>query len=108
MGYIKMVKVMQSEDEFNTLVGSASLTVVDFYADWCGPCMAIKDDFAALAEKFAGVQFAKVDVDNLSSLASKFGVQGIPCFMFFKSGEKVDEVVGANISAVSSKIESLQ
>eukprot|EP01115_Flamella_aegyptia_P014116 TRINITY_DN784_c0_g1_i4.p2 TRINITY_DN784_c0_g1~~TRINITY_DN784_c0_g1_i4.p2 ORF type:complete len:104 (-),score=31.37 TRINITY_DN784_c0_g1_i4:411-722(-) len=103
-----MVKVMQSEAEFNTLVGSDSLTVVDFYADWCGPCMAIKDEFAGLADKYPSANFAKVDVDSLSSLASKFGVQGIPCFMFFKNGEKVDEVVGANINSVKAKIELLK
>lgn len=74
-----MSKITQINDtsHFNKFVSSATYTVVDFYADWCGPCKTIAPHFQKLAEaesKPGKLQFCKVDVDSCQDVARKFGV----------------------------------
>jgi thioredoxin 1 len=76
------------------------LKVIDFYADWCGPCKLLAPTFAKLAEDFntpdSQVQIEKVNVDEARELAEKYGVRGIPTVIFEKDGAVVDKVVGNN------------
>lgn len=81
--------------------------VVDFYADWCGPCKRIAPDIEQLSEKNQTVIFLKVNVDTEEEIASKYDVSSMPTFMFFKDGNKVGEVIGANLKAITQKIEDL-
>jgi thioredoxin 1 len=72
------------------------LAMVDFWAEWCGPCKMIAPTIEALATEYAGkVKVAKVDVDSHSAWAQKYNVRSIPTLLFFKGGEVVDQVVGA-------------
>ena len=69
---------------------------VDFYADWCGPCKMMSPVIDKLSEEYAGkIKVGKVNVDENSDLAMKYGIMSIPNMVFFKNGEVVDRVVGA-------------
>ncbi|CAH1413629.1 unnamed protein product [Lactuca virosa] len=71
------------------------LIVVDFAASWCGPCRVIAPFVAELAKKMPHVTFLKVDVDELKVIASDWGVEAMPTFLFIKDGKSMGKVVGA-------------
>ena len=91
------------------VVKSSQPVVVDFYADWCGPCKMIEPVIHKLSEEYQGkVKFVKVDTDANQELAAQFGIMSIPTVMFFAKGKVEDIVVGAVPSAVlKSKVETL-
>ncbi len=70
--------------------------VVDFYADWCGPCKMVGPVIEELSGEYEGkVKFVKLDIDKAQDLAAKYSVASIPTLIFFKAGEKVNQMVGA-------------
>ena len=74
----------------------AGLTVVDFWATWCGPCRMIAPILDQLAEEYKGkVRVAKLDVDSNQKTTMRFNVRSIPALLFFKDGKLVDQVIGA-------------
>jgi len=75
----------------------SGLSMVDFWATWCGPCRIIAPIVEKLAEDYAdkGLRVGKLDVDVNPQIASQFGVRSIPTVLFFKNGEVVDKVIGA-------------
>lgn len=83
-------------------------TVVDFYADWCGPCKSMEPAIEKLAEEYDGkIKFAKVNVDFEQDLAAAYDVQGIPNLTIFKNGKPVKQIVGARPKdALKKEIES--
>ncbi|KAJ3280033.1 Thioredoxin domain-containing protein 2, partial [Rhizoclosmatium sp. JEL0117] len=93
-----------SESEFNTYINSPTLTIVDFTATWCGPCKMVAPRYESLASKYPSVPFLKVDVDQHRDISGTWGVRAMPTFMFFQAGQKVDEVVGADIGKVESLV----
>jgi len=85
------------------------VVMVDFWAVWCGPCKMIAPIVEELAKEYAGkVKVAKLNTDENPDIASRHKIMGIPTIMFFKNGERVDEVVGAVPKThLKSKIDSL-
>jgi len=79
--------------ELDDLVASHDVVLVDFYADWCGPCQMLEPVVEGLAEE-TGATVAKVDVDANQQLASAYGVRGVPTLVLFADGTQVEEVVG--------------
>jgi thioredoxin 1 len=86
---------------------SGGLTVVDFWATWCGPCRMIAPILDQLALEYSGkVKITKLDVDQNIRTASRFNVRSIPMLLFFKDGKVVDQIVGAvPKTAIESKFQ---
>ncbi len=91
----KIVKV--TDDEFDDIViAPGKLTVVDFSAKWCVPCLDLEVVLQDMALEYRGkVSFYKVDVNESSRTASKYSVRSIPTLLFINKGERVDQVVGS-------------
>lgn len=88
-----MIKHIQNEKEFNQEIASG-LTVVDFFATWCGPCRMLAPILEDVSEMRDDARFFKVDVDENYELAKSFGIMSVPTVLFFKNGELVDKSIG--------------
>ncbi len=84
-----------NDTNFNQIITADTPTLVDFWADWCGPCKMMHPVFDSLSKKYPKVRFARVNVDQNQNIAMRFAVQSIPMFIMFKSGQIVDKMVGA-------------
>ncbi len=98
-----------STDSFDSKIKGASVALVDFWAEWCGPCRSMIPILDRIAEQYDGkVLVAKVNTDENQDLAMEYNVRNIPYFLFFKNGEVVDRHVGTIAeSALKQKIDSL-
>jgi thioredoxin 1 len=88
---------------------SQGLVMVDFWAVWCGPCRMIAPTVEELAKEYAGrLKVAKLNTDENPDIASRYKIMGIPTIMFFKDGQRVDQIVGAVPKPqLKAKIDSL-
>ena len=84
-----------NESNFDQIISSDTPTLVDFWAEWCGPCRMMHPIFTRLAKKYTKIRFARLNVDQSQSIAIRFGVQAIPTFIMFKSGLPADKMLGA-------------
>ena len=69
-------------------------SVVDFWAEWCGPCKVMSPAFDAASKDVEGVNFGKVNVDDETEIAQEYNIMGIPALLFFKDGELIDQTSG--------------
>ena len=91
----KIVKL--TDADFDEKVKSESLILVDFWAEWCGPCRVIAPVLEELAGDYSGrLTIGKVNVDENRQTAARFGIRSIPTLLFFRDGARVDQVIGAH------------
>jgi len=90
-----------TDEEFHDIVNNShKLVVVDFFAEWCMPCLMISPIIEDLASEMKEVKFVKINVDDNSELAQKHNVSSIPCLVVFKNGCETCRVVGAHSAEV--------
>lgn len=100
--------IIQTKDEFESVLKDNKAVFVDFYADWCGPCKMVGPVVEELANENTDVKFVKVNVDTLPDIAQKYGIMSIPALFAFKDGEVASSTVGfqpkEGLSALLEKI----
>eukprot|EP00835_Amoeboradix_gromovi_P006238 NODE_698_length_5079_cov_0.796586.p3 type:complete len:263 gc:universal NODE_698_length_5079_cov_0.796586:3723-2935(-) len=101
-----MVSQVRSKEEFQSYI-SAGPVIVDFYADWCGPCKAIAPQVDVLASKYPNVKFIKVNTDALKEVSQQFQIASIPTFIAFNKNTVVGRVSGANLPAIEQLVNKL-
>ena len=91
-----MIQSIAGEDNFQDIVlQSKSPVMVDFWAQWCAPCLAAAPVLEELAKEYTGkIDFAKVNVDENGPLAAKYGIAAIPTMLMFKGGQPVQQILG--------------
>ena len=104
----KAVTQLQGKDFEKEVVQSTIPTVVDFYADWCGPCRMVSPIIESLSKEYEGkVKFVKINTDENPELAERFGIMSIPTIMVFKGGAVSSRTIGAGPAALyKSKIDA--
>jgi thioredoxin len=102
------ILTVTDEDFGEAIEGGAGLSIVDFWAVWCGPCRIVGPLVEQLADEYGdkGLTVAKMDVDTNPRTTARYGVRSIPSILFFKDGQHVDTVIGAVPKpALEAKIE---
>src|SRR5688572_21284761 len=101
--------IQVTEANFETeVLNSTQPVIVDFYADWCGPCKMIAPALEEIASELQGkVKIAKVNVDEEAALAQRYKVQSLPTLLYFREGEVVNQLIGAaSKKVILGKLES--
>ncbi|KAL8604750.1 hypothetical protein ACOMHN_017709 [Nucella lapillus] len=106
-----VVKLVNTMVEFNGILAGAGdkAVIVDFYADWCGPCKVIGPKLEAISEEDdfkTTVIFLKVNVDENEEVAEKYEITAMPTFIMIREGEKAGECVGANEGKLRELVKS--
>ena len=103
------MEVTITNENFESLKNGSQPLVVDFWATWCGPCRMVGPVISELAQEYDGrIVVGKCDVEENEDIAMEFGIRNIPTILFFKNGQVVDKIVGAQAKArIQEKFEAL-
>jgi thioredoxin len=104
------MKNIETKAEYESLIAKSNLTIIDCYADWCGPCRRIAPDFEALSKKYPDSAFYKINTDNseMSSVVNSLRISSIPTFVIFKEAKLVFTVVGTKLEKIENYIKDPQ
>jgi len=93
-------------EEFREIINNShKLVVIDFFAEWCMPCLMLAPVIEELADEIKEVKFAKINIDDNEELSKRFSISGIPCLIIFKDGKEVDRIIGnQNSEAIEERI----
>jgi len=100
-----VVHNIANKADFDSILKTNKVVVLDAFATWCGPCKVIAPKVVEFSDEFKGAHFVKLDVDEVPDVAQELGIRAMPTFLVFENGEKVKEVVGANPQALKVAIE---
>lgn len=93
-----------SREQYQDAIKQPGLLVIDAFATWCSPCKIIAPEIVKLSEAHPNASFYKIDVDEHPEIAAELEVRAMPTFIFFKDGKRIDQVVGANKSAIEALV----
>ena len=97
--------VTLTTNNFEEEVKKGAPMLVDFWAEWCGPCRMVAPVLEKIAEQYDGkARVGKVNVDEQSALATQFGIQSIPTLLLFKEGQVVEQLIGATTQDALAKL----
>ena len=99
------VREISTLEDFHRITSNENLTVVDFYAELCGPCQAIAPTFTNLSNQFPNVNFIKVNVETAAEISQSLRVSAMPTFIFFRAGVEQDRLQGGDPQQLASKVE---
>lgn len=96
-----------SDNDFNDIIASNKLVVVDFFATWCGPCRALSPYIDELSTNNHNILFATANIEETSVIANELDVKSLPCVIIFENGKEINRVVGFNKQKLQAIIENL-
>ncbi|AET40213.1 Dfm1p Ecym_5464 [Eremothecium cymbalariae DBVPG len=102
----RCVELIRSASQFSSSISPNRLVIVDFFATWCGPCKMLAPILEQYASQHPNVDFYKLDVDHLSTIASTYSVTSMPTVIVFKKGTELARIVGVNPTAIKKAIQS--
>jgi thioredoxin len=100
--------MLADQKALDALIGGGKGVVIDCTATWCGPCQQIAPQFTKWESENPDLAFAKVDVDEAEELAAALKVEAMPTFIFFKNGQEVSRIQGANKAKIEESIKALK
>ena len=101
-----VVKEIESVEQYDSIMSSQGVVVIDYHAVWCGPCKKIAPIYERTASEYPDVRFCKINVDTqgLGVIVNNNRVSSLPTFIIYKNGKEVERVVGANITQIINGI----
>ena len=105
---IIMTTVITDKNQFETIIKTQNFVLVDFHADWCGPCQAMKPIVHNIADEFNGtLSVLTVNTDNNNDIAQKWNIRSLPTFLMFYRGTAVKKLVGADPDKLKEAVKEL-